>query len=105
MLKQHKIDVPDDSMRIRRAIRARLGSGGFTGHEGWTIHRSDASREITEAAEDLAAKEGSRLVFATHLLKALFAAPDKAMGAVLEEQGVILGWIDVGSDDTSHSGL
>ncbi len=94
LLEAHKIIVPEDSKKIRRALRKRLGKSDYRAEPGWSIHRSEASRKIARTAEKIASESGSRLLKAEHILKALFDAPSRSMGKVLEEAGVITGAID-----------
>ena len=86
-LGEHRIEVPDGSTQIRRALRERLGSGGHATRRRRSIHRSGASREITHTAEDAAQQSGARYMTASHLLDALLDAPGTAMVNVLAEAG------------------
>ena len=71
-----------DSTRVRRDLRATLGKGG--GHfDGGRMHRSEAARDLFDAAAKLADDAGSETLGSNHLLEALLASPTDAMAKVL----------------------
>ena len=88
-LKDNFIEVPAGSTRIRRALRKRMGDGGHEQDRGRTLHRSDATREICHAAEEVAQAAGDRRLEATHLLQVLLVTPMAPIANVLAEFGVL----------------
>jgi len=71
-----------DSTCARRGLRAQLGKGDSP-FPGGTIHRSQASRELFDAAAKLAADAGSETLTAKHLLDAILVSPSSKMAQVL----------------------
>ena len=79
MLQNHSID----STRVRRELRARLGKGGRPNAGGTEMHRSQACREMFDAASRLADDKGSDVLAAEHILAAMLASPTEPLRAVL----------------------
>jgi ATP-dependent Clp protease ATP-binding subunit ClpC len=73
-----------DSTRTRRALRGQLGNGGSP-YGGGRMHRSQASRDLIDAAARLANDAGSETLVASHVLEALLALPTPAIKQVLGE--------------------
>lgn len=91
MLQEHAVDVPEGSAAIRRALRERMGQGGHGQQRGRIIHRSEAAREVSNAAEDVAQMAGERRWEAVHLLAGLLEAPGPRIATVLVEFGAAVG--------------
>lgn len=102
-LAAHRIDVPEGTKSIRKALRTRLGDGGFRAQSGWVIHRSESSRSITETAESLARKAGRRTVHANQLLDALLNSGDSVLLEVLQDAGASLFSKPPASNDSKQS--
>jgi len=73
-----------DSTAARRALRSRLGMGSRP-YRGGVVHRSQASKDIFEAAARFAHERGADFVCASHLLEALLARPTQVMAEVLAD--------------------
>ena len=71
-----------DTTHARRKLRKQMGKGEGS-HGGDRMHRSDASRELIDAAAALADEAGSETLAPCHVLAAILASPSEAMGAVL----------------------
>jgi ATP-dependent Clp protease ATP-binding subunit ClpA len=67
---------------VRRLLRKRKGKGGCE-FEGGRMHRSQASRDLFDAAAALADEAGSETLSAIHILEALLTSPTDAMADVL----------------------
>lgn len=91
MLAELGIDVPEDSTVIRRALRERLGAGGYEQRGGRTIHRSQAARDVCDAAEQAAKADKRRNWEAVDLLVGLFDDPGPEIANVLAAAGVSYG--------------
>ena len=75
-----------DARRVRRKLRSQLGVGEGAA-EGGSVHRSEASRSLFNAAIGLAGRSGDEMLRPGHILEALFSSPTKAMVSVFESAG------------------
>lgn len=73
-----------DSKAKRRELRTRIGKGDSK-YDGGLMHRSQASRELFDAASKFADDEKADTLLARHLIETLLASPTAAMTAVLGE--------------------
>jgi ATP-dependent Clp protease ATP-binding subunit ClpA len=87
-LNKSSIEVPDKSKSIRHRLRKRLGKGGHPYDGQRVIHRSPASREVFQKAEDAARNLDSSIWCAVHLLEALLEISSSEINAVLLEEGI-----------------
>jgi len=71
-----------DSTRVRRNLRSRLGNGSNP-YDGGQMHRSQASRNVFDAAGRLADDAESEVLTAVHLLEAILASPTSCIREVL----------------------
>jgi ATP-dependent Clp protease ATP-binding subunit ClpA len=71
-----------EGKKIRRSLRAKLGKGD-TPYAGGSMHRTQASRAIFDAAAKLADDRNDETLTAKHLLEALLSAPTPMMKEVL----------------------
>lgn len=90
-LLEHGIKVPDASTEIRHALRRRFGKGGYGHRQGRTIHRSDASREMCNRAEESAQMAARRRWEVVDLLECLLQAPGTKIAGVLAQYGAAAG--------------
>jgi hypothetical protein len=75
-----------DATQLRRALRGRLGKGGHP-YTGGQMHRSQASRDLFEAAARAADQAGSEVLAASHLLEAILKSPTPALAGLLRGAG------------------
>jgi len=71
-----------DSTRVRRELRSVLGRGGSP-YDGGQMHRSQAARDMCDAAARLADDSGGDTLMARHLFQAILAAATPAINRVL----------------------
>ena len=81
-----------DSQRVdttiaRRRLRTMIGTGGQP-YAGGGMHRSQASREIFDAAATLADTTGSEVLLVSHLWSALLACPTEAILQVMGDKTI-----------------
>lgn len=74
-----------DTTTTRRRLRAAMGTGTEP-YEGGQIHRSQASRELFDAAGMLADTTGSEVLMVQHLWSALLAKPTEAILRVVGDK-------------------
>ena len=70
---------------IRRSLRKTMPMGRFKGNLQ-IVHRSEATKQVFEIAEELARK--SRYLTSLHLLAALIRSPQNGIGSVLTENKI-----------------
>ncbi|MFW6119009.1 MAG: Clp protease N-terminal domain-containing protein [Planctomycetota bacterium] len=75
-----------DSTQARRGLRARLGTGEAQ-YDGGQMHRSQASRELFDAAARLADDLAGEALLANHFLLVLLESPTETISEVLGAAG------------------
>lgn len=73
---------------LRRALRERIGDGGYVRAEGDHISRSEVVRSAFDRANNIAAEKSAQIIMVHHLLAALLEIPDTHARALLIERGV-----------------
>lgn len=76
-----------DSTRARRGLRVRLGTGDAQ-YDGGQMHRSQASRELFDAAARLADDLGGETLLAKHFLDVLLESPTEPISEALGAAGM-----------------
>jgi len=76
-----------DSTDLRRALRDKLGKGGYE-HTEKIIHRSAACKQVFKRAIELAHSAATKPVTCIHLLAAVLEQPNPIITSLLEAEGV-----------------
>ncbi len=90
MFQECGFNIPEDTTKWRRDLRAKMGPGEFKDNRRKIVHRSDLSRSLCEHAVEVAATAGVSAWQGVHLAIALMENPQGSLAEILRDVNLSL---------------